>query len=193
VRSRARFVSGEEMPLAAFVNTFISDAAAASSCAAHPAASADGRWRGYLAQHAFLDRAPALAAEAPAPRYIPAGRTPLRQLWLGPGGTITPLHRDPYDNLLCQAYGTKAVRLYAAAQAPSLYAFQQPAALRNTSRCEVWDPRGGTATAAAFPAFAAAPFWEGVLAPGEALALPRGVWHAVRSLDASISLSFWWT
>jgi lysine-specific demethylase 8 len=186
------------MPLAAFVNTFISDAAAASGSAATPAAPADGRWRGYLAQHAFQDRAPGLAAEAPAPRYIPAGRTPLRQLWLGPGGTITPLHRDPYDNLLCQAHGSKAVRLYAAAQSPSMYAFKQPAALRNTSRCEVWDPRAGTddaaaaALAAAFPAFAAAPFWEGVLAPGEALALPRGVWHAVRSLDASISLSFWW-
>lgn len=31
-----------------------------------------------------------------------AGRMHQRSVWLGPKGTQTPLHCDPYHNLLCQ-------------------------------------------------------------------------------------------
>ena len=41
--------------------------------------------------------------------------------WLGPAGTVTPLHFDSYDNVLTQAFGTKRVRLYGAAQTRFLY------------------------------------------------------------------------
>ena len=34
--------------------------------------------------------------------------------WIGPPGTVSPLHRDPTHNLLAQLYGEKRVRLYAA-------------------------------------------------------------------------------
>jgi lysine-specific demethylase 8 len=199
-------VSGEEMPLAAFVNTFLpaDDAPAAavssSSSSSSSTPAVDGRWRGYLAQHALLDRLPELAAEAPAPGgYIPADRRPLRQLWLGPAGTTTPLHRDPYHNLFCQVRGVKRLRLYAASQASALYPFTAPHALRNTARVEALPladnagPLQVAAAAAAFPDFAAAPYWEVDLAPGEALVLPAGVWHAVRALHASLSVSYWWT
>jgi lysine-specific demethylase 8 len=202
-RRRARFVSGEEMPLAAFVNTFLPDDAAAAAADDSSTPAANGQWRGYLAQHALLDRLPELGAEAPVPGgYIPAERRPLRQLWLGPEGTTTPLHRDPYHNLFCQARGVKRLRLYAAAQAQALYPFTAPHALRNTARVEAL--RGGAAgggedatqavaAAAAFPAFAGAPYWEVELARGEALALPAGVWHAVRAMSTSLSVSYWWT
>ena len=56
-----------------------------------------------------------------------------RSVWLGPAGTRTPLHRDPYFNLLCQAWGAKAVRLHAPEHAAALAPYRQHA-LRNTSQ-----------------------------------------------------------
>lgn len=35
-----------------------------------------------------------------------ANRMHQRSIWLGPKGTQTPLHRDPYHNLLCQVAWT---------------------------------------------------------------------------------------
>ena len=122
-----------------------------------------------------------------------------RRVWLGPAGSATPLHRDPYHNLFCQAAGRKRFRLYAATQAPALYAFAPPApdVLRNTSRVNVRleddAPPPDARAAAAFPRFAAEPYWAVDLAPGEALAMPAGTWHAVLALDAFLSVSYWWT
>lgn len=56
-----------------------------------------------------------------------------RSVWLGPAGTRTPLHCDPYVNLLCQAWGAKAVRLHAPEHAAALAPYRQHA-LRNTSQ-----------------------------------------------------------
>jgi hypothetical protein len=185
-----QFVADEEMPLAAFVATFMAGA------------PGPGGWRGYLAQHDLLSRVPALADEAPLPTYVPAGRGAQRRVWLGPAGCATPLHRDPYANFFCQIVGRKRLRLYAASQADDIYAFEPPApsVLRNTSRVtlnltSVSDDASVEArrAAAAFPRFAAAPHWAAELAPGEALAMPAGTWHAVLALDDSLSVSYWWT
>ena len=43
-----------------------------------------------------------------------------------------------------------------------------------------------------FPRFATLPFKECILGPGEALYMPPGYWHFVKSLDVSFSVTFWW-
>ena len=58
----------------------------------------------YLAQRDVAEALPALAEGVPAspPFAELAPRMHQRSVWLGPRGTQTPLHCDPYLNLLCQ-------------------------------------------------------------------------------------------
>eukprot|EP00898_Chlorokybus_atmophyticus_P009059 jgi/Chlat1/9154/Chrsp97S08401 len=127
--------------------------------------------RGYLAQHGLLQHEPQLAADIRVPKYVAhTGRDPRPQVnaWLGPAGTVTPLHRDPYHNLLAQVFGKKHIKLYAPQHTQELYPFATPF-LRNTSQVDVEDPRA----AEKYPQFAGLPFSECVLEPSEMLYIPQ--------------------
>jgi lysine-specific demethylase 8 len=41
------------------------------------------------------------------------------------------------------------------------------------------------------PKFAEATYFDTILNPGDAMFIPRGAWHYVRSLSTSISVNFW--
>ena len=57
----------------------------------------------YLAQKDVHDLLPELAVDPDQlPFRVIKDRLWQQSLWLGPEGTKTPLHRDPYSNLLCQ-------------------------------------------------------------------------------------------
>ena len=150
----------------------------------------------YLAQHDLLVRVPELAeACADIPPYVGRGDprddddatpTPDRRVWLGPSGTVTPLHRDPYHNLLCQAWGEKRVLMFRAQDSDAMYPFSG-GFLRNASRVDAEAP-----DLDAHPAFATVPRWETSLRPGEMLFMPARLWHHVRAETASLSLSHWW-
>jgi [protein]-arginine 3-hydroxylase / protease len=106
--------------------------------------------------------------------------------WFGPQNTVSPLHFDPKDNLLCQAVGSKYLRLYAPSESDKLYPVE--GLLSNTSQVDVEH-----ADPLKFPLVQAAPYTECVLHAGEMLFIPPRYWHFVRSLSTSFSVSFWWS
>lgn len=100
-------------------------------------------------------------------------------LWLGPAGTLTPLHHDSTNILFCQIVGKKRIWLIPPYEASLLddmrgfYASFDPRRQR-----EDWPEVHRDVQMA-----------ELVLEPGEALFLPAGWWHQVLALEPSISFS----
>lgn len=57
----------------------------------------------YLAQHQLFDQIPELLSDFFVPDYCLTGNErPVLNAWIGPKGTITPLHYDPDHNILVQ-------------------------------------------------------------------------------------------
>lgn len=143
----------------------------------------------YLAQVKLFDHVPSLRDDI----YIPdlalaqADEDDIHiNAWFGPSDTVTPCHHDPYDNLLCQVFGSKYIRLYAPTESHKMYPHQK-GALSNASMVDVMVP-----DLDAFPLHYDANYQDCVLSEGEMLYIPHGWWHYVRSLETSFSVSFWW-
>jgi hypothetical protein len=193
---------------------------------------ATARKTGYLAQHDLFAQIPALRADISIPDYCfsdpapsphlthikPTAKLeePLLNAWFGPAGTVSPLHTDPYHNILAQVVGYKYVRLYAPEETGKLYprsVDEDGVDMSNTSEVDLdeamsawseiscWPHGAGDEDVrlqqarnnfdAQFPAFNSAPYLEAILSPGELLYLPIGWWHYIRSLTPSFSVSFW--
>ncbi|MCJ1381377.1 hypothetical protein MMC17_004487 [Xylographa soralifera] len=169
---------------------------------------------GYLAQHDLFAQIPSLRHDISVPDFCytdppppqagtplatkvtPHLEEPLLNAWFGPAGTISPLHTDPYHNILCQVVGQKYIRLYSPSQTKNLYprGVEDGIDMSNTSQVPVElvemqledDPEGE------FCLFGDAPYVETIIREGECLYIPVGWWHYVRSLTVSFSVSFWW-
>ncbi|KLU81409.1 JmjC domain-containing protein 5 [Magnaporthiopsis poae ATCC 64411] len=116
----------------------------------------------YLAQHQLFLQIPQLREDIRLPDYCytspppppptlfrggeeeaahppPELHEPMLNAWLGPPGTITPLHTDPYHNILAQLVGRKYVRLYSPLHTPQMAARGREAGVEmgNTSALDV--------------------------------------------------------
>jgi hypothetical protein len=190
------------------------------------------RKKGYLAQHDLFAQVPSLRADISIPDYCyctpapsphlkhikptPNLEEPLLNAWFGPAGTVSPLHTDPYHNILAQVVGYKYVRLYAPEHSDKLYprsVDENGVDMSNTSQVDLdeavrvfgktscWKDEDGFEKELVeeakqdfeeqFPLFRDAPYVEAILSPGECLYLPVGWWHYIRSLTTSFSVSFW--
>ena len=101
-------------------------------------------------------------------------------LWLGPAGTVTPLHHDIMNVLLVQVLGTKRIRLVSPLRTHCVY--------NDLSVYSQVDAAAPDYTS--YPEYRAADPIEIVLEAGDALFIPVGWWHHVEALEMSISLSF---
>ncbi|MFB7918291.1 cupin-like domain-containing protein [Streptomyces sp. NPDC056061] len=100
--------------------------------------------------------------------------------WFGPAGTVTPLHHDVSNVLLAQVTGAKCVTLVPALEAHRVY--------NEVGVFSPVDPESPNGVQ--HPLFADATRITVDLREGEALFIPVGWWHHVRSLDVSVSISF---
>eukprot|EP00698_Gefionella_okellyi_P002848 TRINITY_DN12716_c0_g1_i1.p1 TRINITY_DN12716_c0_g1~~TRINITY_DN12716_c0_g1_i1.p1 ORF type:complete len:373 (+),score=63.62 TRINITY_DN12716_c0_g1_i1:82-1200(+) len=141
---------------------------------------------GYLAQHSLFDQIRPLRRDIEVPLFIDNEENVRINAWLGPAATVSPLHTDEPDNLLCQVVGRKYVRLYHPRHTAAMYPHGD-SMLSNTSQVDAEN-----ADLEKFPEFAQAEYSECILEPGMMLYIPSGHWHYVRALDRSFSVNFWW-
>ncbi|GAB7328410.1 hypothetical protein MBLNU13_g00382t1 [Cladosporium sp. NU13] len=174
---------------------------------------------GYLGQHNLFHQIPKLQQDIRIPDYcytappegtlasrlgipvVPPVDEPQKNVWLGPKGTRTPLHTDPYHNIFCQVVGHKYVRIYPPEATESVYPRgedENGINESNTSEVEIrLDRRQANNVivedAEGFPLFMSQTnYYEVIVGPGECLYIPAGWWHYIESLTASYSVSFWW-
>ena len=144
---------------------------------------------GYLAQHQLLSQVPALRDDILTPDFCFTGdsdQEPDINVWIGPGGTISPAHTDKKHNVLCQVVGYKYVAVFYPDQTDHLYPDPTPM-LHNTSQVDL-----DNVDYDQFPLVKRLRGYQTILGPGDMLYIPPLVWHYVRSLEQSFSVSFWW-
>ena len=154
----------------------------------------------YLAQHEIFDQITELKDDLLVPDYChltkstdydqESDESPLNiNFWFGPRGTVSPLHTDPRDNLLIQLLGSKKITLFDANTPNDVICTHEEPLLSNTSKVDLENP-----DPLKFDKFLQVGHkyrTELTLNEGEILFIPKLTWHHVRSLETSISVSFW--
>jgi len=107
------------------------------------------------------------------------------RFWLGPAGTVTPLHADYDDNLFVQIWGSKRISLAPPHHDAFLYPVEANALLFGSP----FDPEAPDYER--FPLARQAALLELVVEPGDMLYVPAGWYHQVRSLSFSLSSNRW--
>jgi hypothetical protein len=190
------------MPLREFISKHVNEVEA-TAAGQGEGSSKEVIKTGYLAQHPLFEQIPSLKRDLIVPDYCclstratgeeegPGGTLASINAWIGPEGTLSPLHHDPHDNLLCQVKGFKYVRLYSPTSSPgSIYPQDTP--MINNSKVDLIRDAGPTFAYPDHPGFNELQFFDLVLHPGQILYIPPKWWHYCQSLSVSISVSFWW-
>ncbi|KAK2732762.1 JmjC domain-containing protein [Colletotrichum kahawae] len=157
----------------------------------------------YIAQAQLPDLPIELREDLPVPRMVTeAGKGDVysSSIWLGLESTYTPLHRDPNPNLFCQLVGKKIIRLLPPSSGDRLYRrVQMQIQHSGNSRVRTSEMMEGRERVALNTAVwgmeGSEDLVETNLDPGDALFIPKGWWHSVKSghhdgrLNASVN---WW-
>ena len=116
---------------------------------------------------------------SPLPDYLDSQQTSGMFFWMGPAGTVTPLHHDLTNNLMMQIRGRKRVKMISPDYLPYIY---------NELHCySSVDPEDVDSDR--FPLFENVQVIDVTIGPGDILFLPVGWWHHVRGLDPTITIT----
>ena len=107
------------------------------------------------------------------------------RFWLGPAGTVTPLHCDYDDNIFAQVWGSKRIFL----APPHHDVFLYPKEANGILVGSPFDPEAPDF--ARYPLARQAALVDCIVAPGEMLYVPAGWYHQVRALTFSLSSNRW--
>ena len=107
------------------------------------------------------------------------------RFWLGPIGTMTPLHCDFDDNIFAQVWGTKRIFLVPPHHDEFLYVREANPVLFG-SPFDPEQPDFGT-----YPLARQAAAVAVIVEPGDLLYVPAGWYHQVRALTFSLSSNRW--
>ena len=138
----------------------------------------------YLIAHdRLLDRpsfAPLLGDIGFDHRYFDGVNTHARVFfWLGPKGSVTPLHRDLGNVYLAQILGRKSIKLIPSKQMHRVYnsvGYHSDVDFENYSLQD-------------YPLLRDACIAEVTVNPGDLLFIPLGWWHHVKALDISVTVT----
>jgi hypothetical protein len=107
------------------------------------------------------------------------------RFWVGPAGTVTPLHCDYDDNIFAQVWGRKRIFL----SPPHHDAFLYPSEANAILFGSPFDPEAPDFER--FPLASQATMIECIVEPGDMLYVPAGWYHQVRALTFSLSSNRW--
>ncbi|MDP9785923.1 cupin-like domain-containing protein [Pseudomonas fluorescens] len=144
----------------------------------------DGEPPAYMGNNILPER---LMKQIKYPPYFDPSLFIPPRIWIGPKGTLTPLHRDDTDNLFAQVWGEKTFTL---------------AAPHHREALGTWStaPQGGldgcdfnpdAPDYQRFPHARDVTFMRVTLGAGDLLFLPEGWFHQVESVSTSLSVNFW--
>lgn len=157
----------------------------------------------YIAQAPLNDLPRELGDDIPQPdivKYSGKGDVYDSSIWLGLEPTYTPWHRDPNPNLFCQLCSSKVVRLLPPSAGDRIFRdVQMQLGSSGSSRIRgeemMQGPERHLLHEAIWGESATADIQEAELDAGDALFIPKGWWHSVKSgsgdgrLNGSVN---WW-
>jgi hypothetical protein len=155
----------------------------------------------YIAQAQINTLPKQLQDDLPTPRIVKAaGKGDLydANIWLGTPPTYTPLHKDPNPNLFVQLASNKCVRLFPPYVGRTIfYDVQQKIGQRTSASFRGNEMMEGPEREALHEAV-----WgdsvlqngfEALVKPGDALFIPKGWWHSIKSVGPHVTASVnWW-
>jgi lysine-specific demethylase 8 len=149
------------------------------------ASIAEGRVDGGLALASLVDRfPPSLQCGYRVPKYCENGKFLTSRIFLGPAGTLSPLHQDLPENLYVMIKASKRITIFSP-EAPVYPA--RFSKLPNHARVDPERPDCDR-----FPDFTKAQPYTIDPKAEETLFLPSLWWHHLHNLEPSIAMNFRW-
>ncbi len=138
----------------------------------------------YLKEFDLFQEFPQLKDDVDYKSFFPWYVTPGKFAWIGEKSTVTGLHYDVFDNFLVQIYGRKKLFMFANRDIDKQYYKNKFDYGARLSSIDAFNPDYER-----FPLFRSVEPLVVELFPGDVLYIPKGWWHQVKSLDATISIA----